>query len=262
MKDKNTPPPHTHTHICGPLNFSDRTLACQAQACGSPSVRSGGREPNAAASPAGPAEPCLPRAVRVQPSPKHVSPTALHPGRNEITHVCSQGRGAGMVLIYLHSATQNAAGQWLSDMGGIPRGLCLASVLRGQQENLGELGPACLESLAGEGAPNMGPPRGNPLPQPRRREIRLWFLGPSSCPPNSGSQAYSANSQWHCSEEPFRKRGRTWSRTYAACPGQRGSAGWSALPHSKRLRFDLQSGCVGDMTDVSLSLFLPPFPCL
>lgn len=75
-----------------------------------PMIRVEGKEPNEAPSSVGPADPGLPRALWVQPSPKHVWPAALHSGCNAIMCVCLQGKGVGMVLISLCSAPQNAVG--------------------------------------------------------------------------------------------------------------------------------------------------------
>ena len=77
-----------------------------------------GKEPNKAPSLVGAADPGLPRALWVQPSPTHVWPAAFHSGCNEIMCVCLQGKGVGMVLISLRSAPQNAAGYLLFDVRG------------------------------------------------------------------------------------------------------------------------------------------------
>ena len=69
-------------------------LSCQPHAYRSPNGQSGEKEVKKVPSSVGPKDPCLPRALWVQPSPKHVLPAALHSGCNEITCVCLQGKGA------------------------------------------------------------------------------------------------------------------------------------------------------------------------
>lgn len=66
--------------------------SCQSHAYKSPDGQSGGKKANKDPSLVGPKDPCLPRAHWVQPSPKHVSPAALHSGCNEITCVLTGKR--------------------------------------------------------------------------------------------------------------------------------------------------------------------------
>lgn len=165
-----------------------------------PVISMEGKQPNEAPSSVGPADPGLPRALWVQPSPKHDWPAALHSGCNEIMCVCLQGRGVGMVSISLRSAAPNAVGHGCLMSEALCTAFAWALVLAGNKKPRLAQTKLSWKSERRRGS-KRGTCQGYTFPHPSRHEIRIWFLGPRGFPQNSETQICSTRSQEHCRGE-------------------------------------------------------------